>query len=295
MHVDGPAGQSSARMAGWKTSRTIPPALVKAIATPPPGEPGPLQTPANDSGFIHAPVDDARGDGRAPSQRAAGRRPVCPSAAGPFAIELSSRRVREAVAAARKVCGRDSRWARCSATASNACSTTPWSTTPAPWIASSRRCAAWRRSSPAPAQTTTSPVETIAANNVVDGLGAPSPLERGARAPSSPKRRKPAWDQRSVGADLDLRHARRRHRRTERRAHRRSGLSTGTRQHVAHGEHAGRDRPGRCAAAGAGSRSARAIRHVAHASPAAVDERPQREHTRLAGRRRPSAGAAERR
>ena len=50
------AGRStSGPMAGSRTSSRCPPRSVKPVTTPPAGEPGPLQTPANDSGFIHAP------------------------------------------------------------------------------------------------------------------------------------------------------------------------------------------------------------------------------------------------
>ena len=67
------------------------------------------------------------------------------------------------------------------------------------------------------------------------------------------------------------------------------GLSDGARQHVAHGQHAGGDRAGRRAAAGARGGAHAALRHVAHASPAAADERPNVEHARLGERRRAAA------
>src|SRR5262249_29646387 len=55
MHVDGPAGQYIGAYGWVENLRKIPASLVKPITTLPAGEPGPLQAPANDSGFIHAP------------------------------------------------------------------------------------------------------------------------------------------------------------------------------------------------------------------------------------------------
>src|SRR5205823_14418713 len=63
--------------------------------SPPPGEPGPLQTPAKDSGFIHAPSMTHAATAALLRNAHLGPTGV-PSATGPFAIDLSSRRVREA-------------------------------------------------------------------------------------------------------------------------------------------------------------------------------------------------------
>ena len=101
-------------------------------------------------------------------------------------------------------------------------------------------------------------------------------------------------NQRHADDLVDPRQAGRRDRRPERRAHRRIGLPDGARQHVAHGQHAGGDRAGRCAAAGARGGAHAAIGHVADAPPAAPDERTQR-RTRPAGSSAANARALQRR
>ena len=68
---------------------------MKPVTTLPAGEPGPLQTPANDSGFIHAPSMTHAATAALLRNAHLGP-PGVPSADGPFAIDLSSRRVREA-------------------------------------------------------------------------------------------------------------------------------------------------------------------------------------------------------
>src|SRR5262249_57594195 len=62
---------------------------------PPAGEQAPLVFPANDSGFIHAPSLTHASAGALLRNAHLGPTGV-PAADGPFAIDLSSRRVREA-------------------------------------------------------------------------------------------------------------------------------------------------------------------------------------------------------
>ena len=182
-------------------------------------------------------VDDARRDRGAAAQRAprsfrcaepprARSRSSCPRAACGKPRGCST------------ACGRGSRSARCSAIASSACSTRPSSTTAAPWTASSRRCAAWRRSSRAPAAAPTGPVETIAAENVVDGLVLHRRWKEERSAVIAEVIGGGTGHQRPVGDLVDPRQARRRDRWPERRAHRGIGLSDGARQHLAHRQHA---------------------------------------------------------
>jgi len=81
---------------GWVENLRPGPARTPVpAASLPPGEPGPLFAPAVDSGFIHAPsVNHA---GTAALLRNAHLGPTgVPAADGPFAIDLSSRRVRDA-------------------------------------------------------------------------------------------------------------------------------------------------------------------------------------------------------
>jgi hypothetical protein len=95
MHVDGPMGQYVGAYGWVENLKPIPASMVKAVSTPPPGEPGPLQTPANDSGFIHAPSMTHAAAAALLRNAQLGPTGV-PSPTGPFAVELSSRRVREA-------------------------------------------------------------------------------------------------------------------------------------------------------------------------------------------------------
>ncbi len=95
MHVGGPKGQYVGAYGWVENLRPIPAGLVKPVPTPPPGEAGALQTPANDSGFIHAPSVTHAATAALLRNAHLGPSGV-PSPTGPFAIELSSRRVREA-------------------------------------------------------------------------------------------------------------------------------------------------------------------------------------------------------
>ena len=55
MHIDGPAGQYIGAYGWVENLKPIPASFVKPVPALPAGEPAPLQTAANDSGFIHAP------------------------------------------------------------------------------------------------------------------------------------------------------------------------------------------------------------------------------------------------
>jgi hypothetical protein len=95
MHGDGQRGQYVGAY-GWVENLTpIPASFVKPVTTLPAGEPGPMQAPAGDSGFIHAPSMTHAATAALLRNAHLGASGV-PSATSPFAIELSSRRVREA-------------------------------------------------------------------------------------------------------------------------------------------------------------------------------------------------------
>ena len=96
MTPDGPIGQYVGGY-GWveNLKPTTTPAAVVPTASMPPGEQAPLYTPAKDSGFIHAP--SLTHASTAALLRNAHLGPTgVPQPDGPFAIDLSSRRVREA-------------------------------------------------------------------------------------------------------------------------------------------------------------------------------------------------------
>ena len=95
MQADGAAGQYIGAYAWVENLRPIRSGLANPVTTLPAGEPAPLQSATNDSGFIHAPsITHAA---TAALLRNAHLGPGgAPSATDPFAIDLSSRRVREA-------------------------------------------------------------------------------------------------------------------------------------------------------------------------------------------------------
>ena len=95
MHVDGPAGQYVGAYGWVENLKPIPPSMVKPVTTLPAGEPGPLQTATGDTGFIHAPSVAHAATAAALRNAQLGPTGV-PEPDGPFAIDLSSRRVREA-------------------------------------------------------------------------------------------------------------------------------------------------------------------------------------------------------
>jgi hypothetical protein len=81
---------------GWvENLRPAPAGLVQTVSTLPRDEPGPLQTFSNDSGFIHAPSMSHAAAAALLRNSQLGPQGV-PTNDGPFAIDLSSRRVREA-------------------------------------------------------------------------------------------------------------------------------------------------------------------------------------------------------
>ena len=168
MHVDGPNGQYVGAY-GWVENLTpMPASFVKPVTTLPAGEPGPLQTPANDSGFIHAP--SMTHAATAALLRNAHLGPSgLPSATSPFAIELSSRRVREASRLLDGVRQGQPLGALLGYRVERLLHDTVVDTgrTLDRFIAPLRRVAPLvARASAAP----TGPVDTIAAENVVDGL-----------------------------------------------------------------------------------------------------------------------------
>ena len=146
MHVDGPNGQYVGAYGWVENLKPIPPSLVRQVSTLPAGEPGPLQTPANDSGFIHAPSMTHAATAALLRNAHLGPSGV-PAADGSVRHRVCRRVASGRPRACSTACARASRSARSSAIASSACSTRPSSTTAAPWTASSPRCAGWRRSS----------------------------------------------------------------------------------------------------------------------------------------------------
>jgi hypothetical protein len=81
---------------GWvENLAPLPPSSAGALITPPPGEQAPLVAQATESGFIHAPSMAHAATAALLRNAHLGTTGV-PQAAGPFAIDLSSRRVREA-------------------------------------------------------------------------------------------------------------------------------------------------------------------------------------------------------
>lgn len=95
MHVDGPAGQYIGAYGWVENLKPIPSTLIRPVTTLPAGEPGPLQALATDSGFIHAPSMSHAATAALLRNSHLGPTGV-PAADGPFAIDLTSRRVREA-------------------------------------------------------------------------------------------------------------------------------------------------------------------------------------------------------
>jgi hypothetical protein len=81
---------------GWlENVKPIPESSAQPVLSPPAGEPGPLQTATNDSGFVHAP-SPTHATAAALLRNAQLGATGVPSAEGPFAIDLSSRRARQA-------------------------------------------------------------------------------------------------------------------------------------------------------------------------------------------------------
>jgi hypothetical protein len=95
MRRDTPAGLHVGAYGWVENLSPMPASLSSPVPSPPAGEAGPLQTLANDSGFIHAPSMTHAVTAALLRNAHLGPTGV-PDATGPFAIELSSRRVREA-------------------------------------------------------------------------------------------------------------------------------------------------------------------------------------------------------
>ncbi|MBV9062277.1 MAG: hypothetical protein JOY77_05025 [Alphaproteobacteria bacterium] len=95
MRANGPEGQYVGGYGWVENLKPFPAAAIKQISSLPPGESGPLQAPVNDSGFIHAP-SMAHAVTAALLRNAHLGPTGVPNATGPFAIDLSSRRAREA-------------------------------------------------------------------------------------------------------------------------------------------------------------------------------------------------------
>src|SRR6516225_4435192 len=95
MHINGPMGQYVGAYGWVENLKPIPAGSVQQVSSPPPGEPGPLVAPASDSGFIHAPSMTHAATAALLRNAHLGPTGV-PQPDGPFAIDLSSRRVREA-------------------------------------------------------------------------------------------------------------------------------------------------------------------------------------------------------
>ena len=167
MHINGPIGQYVGGY-GWVENLTpIPASLVRQVPSPP-GEAGPLQTAANDSGFIHAPSMTHAATAALLRNAQLGPTGI-PSATGPFAIELSSRRVREASRLLEGIRQGQPLGALLGYRVERLLHDTVVDN----GRSMDRFIAPLRRVAPLIARAsaaTTAPVETIAANNVVDGL-----------------------------------------------------------------------------------------------------------------------------
>ena len=94
MQIDGPKGQYVGGYGWLENLRPALPSSVKLVPAPP-GDTGTLQLPANDSGFIHAPSMTHAATAALLRNAHLGPTGV-PGADSPFAIDLSSRRAREA-------------------------------------------------------------------------------------------------------------------------------------------------------------------------------------------------------
>jgi len=168
MHVDGPAGQYIGAYGWVENIKPMPASMVKPVPTLPAGEPGPLQTAANDSGFIHAP-SMAHASAAALLRNSHLGPTGVPKPDGPFAIELSSRRVREAA----RLLGGVRQGQPLGALLGYRVERLLHETTVDNGRSLDRFIAPLRRVAPLVARSSTiptGPVDTIAANNVVDGL-----------------------------------------------------------------------------------------------------------------------------
>jgi hypothetical protein len=168
MRINGAKGQYVGAYGWVENLKPIPAGSMQQIPSPPAGEPGPLQAPANDSGFIHAP-SMAHATTAALLRNAHLGPTGVPNATGPFAIDLSSRRAREASRLLEGVRQGQPLGALLGYRVERLLHDT--------FVDNGRSMdrfiAPLRRIAPLIAranQNTTAPVDAIAANNVVDGL-----------------------------------------------------------------------------------------------------------------------------
>ena len=168
MHIDGPAGQYVGAYGWVENLKPIPASFVKPVTALPAGEPTPLQTAANDSGFIHAPSMAHAATAAVLRNSQLGPTGVA-KPDGPFAVELSSRRVREASRLLEGVRQGQPLGALLGYRVERLLHETVVDN----GRSMDRFIAPLRRVAPLIARSsgfTTGPVDTIAANNVVDGL-----------------------------------------------------------------------------------------------------------------------------
>ena len=168
MHIDGPLGQYIGAYGWVENLKPAPATLAKAVTTLPPSEPGPLRAPANDSGFIHAP--SMTHGATAALMRNAHLGPAgVASTTGPFSIQLTSHRVREAT----RLLDGVRQGQPLGALLGYRVERMLHEMRVDEGKSMDRFIAAVRRLAPLVARanpSTTAPVESIAANNVVDGL-----------------------------------------------------------------------------------------------------------------------------
>ncbi|MFY9555472.1 MAG: hypothetical protein WAV47_12240 [Blastocatellia bacterium] len=168
MHIDGPAGQYIGAYGWVENLKPIPASFVKPVPALPAGESAPLQAAANDSGFIHAPSMTHAATAALLRNAHLGPTGV-PKPDGPFAVELSSRRVREASRLLEGVRQGQPLGALLGYRVERLLHETVVDN----GRSMDRFIAPLRRVAPLIARSsglTTAPVDTIAANNVVDGL-----------------------------------------------------------------------------------------------------------------------------
>jgi hypothetical protein len=163
MQPDGPTGQYVGAY-GWVENLKPTATVSIPVTAPPTGEPGLLVAPGNDSGFIHAP--SLAHAATAAVLRNAHLGPAgTPAANGPFAIDLSSRRVRESARILEGVRAGQPLGALLGYRFERALRDSGY--------VLDRFIAPLRNLAPLVARArdgNTGPVESIAANNVVDGL-----------------------------------------------------------------------------------------------------------------------------
>jgi hypothetical protein len=167
MQAGGLVGQTVGAYGWVENLRPMPSAAAQPVTTLPAGEPGPLQSAANDSGFIHAPSPTHAATAALLRNAQLGPSSV-PAADGPFAIDLSSRRVR----AANRLMDGMRQGQPLGALLGYRLERTLHDTVVDNGLHLDRFIAPLRRLAPLVARTganAAGPLESIAANNVVDG------------------------------------------------------------------------------------------------------------------------------